>query len=243
METIAGKTVISIFTGEWPMWILTGLSIFAVTLIVERFLYFRRNSFDPIKGFARFREYIRQGNRDEALRYAQSERNPMGRVMATALNNAHLSADDLSDIMYSTILDEKLMYERFLGGIGTMANVATLVGLLGTVWGLIIAFNKVYSASGSGGAKVVAGGIAVALMATLVGLFVGILCLTLFNYYNKKASDVATALESMSEKVIVMLSRAALKAASPEPVRAQPQPQPQPTVKVDKPSDEAAWRF
>jgi len=246
MENIAGRSVVSIFTGEWPMWILTGLSIFAITLIVERFLYFRRNAFDPIKGFARFREYVRQGNRDEALRYAQSERNPMGRVLTTALSNMHLAADDLSDIMYSTILDEKLLYERFLGGIGTMANVATLVGLLGTVWGLIVAFNKVYSASGSGGAKVVAGGIAVALLATLVGLFVGILSLTLFNYFNKKASDICTALESMSEKVIVMLSRSALKGPTQEPM---PQPAPrlqaqaQPTVKLEKPDDNAAWRF
>jgi biopolymer transport protein ExbB len=242
MDNIAGKTVVSIFLGEWPMWILVALSIFAITLIIERFTYFRRNSFDSVKGFERFRELMRAGKKDEALRFAQSEKNPMGRLLNLSVSNLHLTTDELSDLTYSAILEEKLLYERFLGGIGTMANVATLVGLLGTVWGLIIAFNKVYSASGSGGAKVVAGGIAVALLATLVGLFVGILSLGFFNYYNKKAGDIITSLESMTEKTMVMLGRMKVAgvAEAPETVtKAHPKPEPKP----EKVEEEAAWRF
>jgi biopolymer transport protein ExbB len=246
MGTIAGRPVISIFTGEWPMWILSVLSIFAITLIVERLLYFRRNGFNTDKGFVRFRELMREGNRDEAMRFVKSENNPMGRMLAFALQNAHLTAEELSDLMYGVILDEKLLYERFLGGIGTMANVATLVGLLGTVWGLIIAFDKVYSASGSGGAKVVAGGIAVALMATLVGLFVGILSLAFFNYFNKKAGDISLSLESMAEKVVVMLSRAQRR--SPAVVEDPEKPKsvvqaPKPAARLEKSDEDAAWRF
>ena len=242
MTTIAGKTVIAIILGEWPMWILVALSVFAITLIVERSLYFRRNSFNTSKGFARFRELMAAGNRDEALRFAKSQDNAMGRVMTMLLNNLHLTADEISDLTYSAILDEKLLFERFLGGIGTMANVATLVGLLGTVWGLIIAFNKVYTAAGSGGAKVVAGGIAVALLATLVGLFVGILSLTFFNYYNKKASDLAASLESMMEKSVVFLERLKAKGQLPRETEGTPTPKPQPTV-VEKKEEDAAWRF
>jgi biopolymer transport protein ExbB/TolQ len=80
MGTIAGRPVIGIFTGEWPMWILAVLSVFAITLIIERLLYFRRNRFDTDKGFVRFREVMREGNREEALRFAKSENNPMGRM-------------------------------------------------------------------------------------------------------------------------------------------------------------------
>jgi biopolymer transport protein ExbB/TolQ len=149
--------------------------------------------------------------------------------------------------MYGVILDEKLLFERFLGGIGTMANVATLVGLLGTVWGLIIAFDKVYSASGSGGAKVVAGGIAVALMATLVGLFVGILSLGFFNYFNKKAGDVSLSLESMAEKIVVMLSRAQRRSPAiveePEAKSKASVNTPKPAARLEKTDEEAAWRF
>jgi len=241
MNTIAGKTVISIFLGEWPMWILVALSIFAITLIVERFLYFRRNNFDAQKGFIKFRESLAAGSIDELKRYAQSQNNPMGRLMTMLVNNLHLTGDELSDLAYSAILDEKLLLERFLGGIGTMANVATLVGLLGTVWGLIMAFNKVYTAAGSGGAKVVAGGIAVALLATLVGLFVGILSLAFFNYYNKKASDMASGLESLMEKVVVFLER--IKAKGQVAVAAAAKPEPKPVPKVEKSEEEAVWRF
>lgn len=245
METIAGKTVISIFTGEWPMWVLTALSIFAVTLIIERALYFRRNRFDAVKGFARFRELVRDGNYEEALRYAKSQDNPMGRLLTFALQNARLTADELSDLLYGMILDEKLLYERFLGGIGTMANVATLTGLLGTVWGLIIAFNKVYSAAGSGGAKVVAGGIAVALMATLVGLFVGILSLAFFNYYNKKAADACLSLESLAEKVVVTLARAQQSGARfSEPERVPSiQTTSRQAAQPERRDEDSVWRF
>jgi biopolymer transport protein ExbB len=224
------------------MWILVALSIFAVALIIERMLYFRRNAFNAQKGFVRFRELMAAGNTDEVKRYAQSQNNPMGRLFTMLTNNLHLTGDELSDLAYSAILDEKLLLERFLGGIGTMANVATLVGLLGTVWGLIMAFNKVYTAAGSGGAKVVAGGIAVALLATLVGLFVGILSLGFFNYFNKKASDMASALESTMEKAVVLLERLKAKGhVAAAPVAARPEPKPVP--KIEKTEEEAVWRF
>jgi biopolymer transport protein ExbB len=230
-------------TGEWPMWILMVLSVFAITLIVERFLYFRKNAFDAQKGFIRFRELMAAGNTDELKRYAQTQSNPMGRLLTMLTNNLHLTGDELSDLAYSAILDEKLLLERFLGGIGTMANVATLVGLLGTVWGLIMAFNKVYTAAGSGGAKVVAGGIAVALLATLVGLFVGILSLGFFNYYNKKASDMASSLESLMEKAVVLLERLKAKGHVAVAAPAAARPEPKPVPKVEKTEEEAVWRF
>jgi biopolymer transport protein ExbB len=242
MNTIAGRSVISILTGEWPMWILMALSVFAITLIVERFIYFRRNRFEVGKGFTRFRELVAAGNIDELKRYAQGQVNPMGRLFGMLANNLHLTGDELSDLAYSAILDEKLLFERFLGGIGTMANVATLVGLLGTVWGLILAFNKVYTAAGSGGAKVVAGGIAVALLATLVGLFVGILSLAFFNYYNKKASDQASRLESLMEKTVVFLERLKMKGQATMAAPAA-KPEPKPAPKVEKNEEEAVWRF
>lgn len=242
MNSIAGRSVISILTGEWPMWILMALSVFAIALIIERFIYFRRNRFDVKKGFVRFRELVTAGNIDELKRYAQNQVNPMGRLFGMLANNLHLTGDELSDLAYSAILDEKLMFERFLGGIGTMANVATLVGLLGTVWGLIMAFNKVYTAAGSGGAKVVAGGIAVALLATLVGLFVGILSLGFFNYYNKKASDQASNLESLMEKTVVFLERLKTKGQVTMAAPAA-RPEPKPAPKVEKTEEEAVWRF
>ena len=85
MNTIAGKSVISIFLGEWPMWILVALSIFAITLIIERMLYFRRNGFDAQKGFVRFRELMAAGNTDELKRYVQSQKQSDGPVVLDAI--------------------------------------------------------------------------------------------------------------------------------------------------------------
>ena len=93
------------------MWILIALSVFAVTLIVERLLYFNRNRFDPVQGFNRMRALAKSGDWDAATRYAKSQDNPMGRLFTLVLANLHLTADELSDLTYGAILEEKLLLQ------------------------------------------------------------------------------------------------------------------------------------
>ena len=214
-------------------------SIAALTLIVERLWYFSRNRFNASSGLIELRRLLTSSSPAEALNWARSQKNPLGRVFTVALENQSLPPDELSDLLYSLILEERLRFERLVGGVGSLANVATLLGLLGTVTGLIRSFGNI-AATGSGGPAVVSGGIAEALVATAFGLSIGIPTLFMYNYFTKKAGDVTITLESVSDRLIVMFGRlrgragADMPAVEPaEPRSARPRPA----------TDDSSWRF
>lgn len=239
---IMGQNVIQVFKGSFVMVILLVASIAALALIVERLWYFSRNRFNPSRGLAELRRLLKSGGLPEALNWVGTQRNPMGRLISTALENLSLTGDELSDLLYSQVLDERVRFERLLGGMGTLANAATLLGLLGTVTGLIGAFHNI-AVTGSGGPAVVSAGIAEALITTAFGLMIGIPTLFFYNYFSKKSSDNTLTLESSSDRLIVMLERYKLHVGPeiprvPPPAAEVAAPRPQPA-----PPKDAAWEF
>jgi len=203
---ILGQSIFDVLKASIANMMLVVSSILAVALIIERYGYFIRNRFNPDKGLAEFQKQLANGGTSKALAWAKAMKNPLGRMFTTALENTELNSEQLYGVLYGMIIRERLKLEKLLGGMGTLANAATLLGLLGTVTGLIRAFGNI-AATGSGGPAVVAGGISEALVATAFGLFVGIPTLFFANYFAKKASDIASILESNSDMVIVMLER------------------------------------
>ncbi len=203
---ILGQSLFSVFKNSIVMVILLVASILAVGLILERFWYFFRNRFNPDKGLDEFQKQLTAGGPEKALVWSRSQKNPLGRMFTTALQNTTLTSEQLYGVLYGMIIRERLRLEKLLGGMGTLANAATLLGLLGTVTGLIRAFGNI-AASGSGGPAVVAGGISEALVCTAFGLFIGIPTLFFANYFAKKASDIASTLESTSDLVVVIVER------------------------------------
>jgi biopolymer transport protein ExbB len=241
---ILGKSLFEVFRSSIVMLALLGASIATLALVIERLIYFTRNRFNTMKGLAELRRRLASAGVSDALNWSRSQKNPLGRMFATALENASLTTEELSDLLYSLILEERIRFERLLGGLGTLANVATLLGLLGTVTGLITAFNNI-AVTGSGGPAVVSGGIAEALVTTAFGLFIGIPALFCYNYFTKKAADCTISLESTMDRVVVMISRAKARGAQPEPVAtapaSAPKPAPQPQATVAEES--SGWKF
>ncbi len=233
---ILGQPLIEIFKGSIVMIILLICSIIALALIIERFLYFAKNSFDTRSGFMRFSQILRNQGTSAALSYANQKKNPLFGLFAVALQNQHLDADNLYDVLSSYVIEEKLKFDRYLGGMGTLANAATLLGLLGTVTGLIRAFHNI-SITGSGGPAVISAGIAEALLTTAFGLFIGIPTLFFYNYYTKKSNELAMSLDGVCDKVIVLIETMKKKTGSinPEPV-ATPKP-------VTLPPEDTTWKF
>jgi biopolymer transport protein ExbB len=244
-----GKTLFQVFRGSPVMSVLLLASIAALALIIERAIYFTRNRFNATRGLIELRTRIKNAGPDEALAWARTQKNPLGRLFTLALENITLAGDEISDLLYSTILEERVKFERLLGGLGTLANAATLLGLLGTVTGLISAFGNI-AATGSGGPAVVSGGIAEALLTTAFGLIIGIPTLFCYNYFSKKAADTSMVLESTTDRLMVLLGRfkrATSAQATPdapaqrvvaEPRVVSPKPAPEPTAK--KPD---SWEF
>ncbi|MGQ9465280.1 MAG: MotA/TolQ/ExbB proton channel family protein [bacterium] len=234
---ILGQPLVEVFKNSIVMIILLLCSIIALALIIERFLYFLRNSFDPRGGFLRFSQVLRNQGINAALAYATQKKNPLFGLFTIALQNYHLDADNLYEVLSSYIIEEKLKFDRYLGGMGTLANAATLLGLLGTVTGLIRAFHNI-SITGSGGPAVISAGIAEALLTTAFGLFIGIPTLFFYNYYTKKSNELAMALDGVGDRIIVLFETLKKKTGTvnPEPV-SPPKPAPPPAV------EDTTWKF
>jgi len=240
---ILGQSLIQVFRSSIVMMLLLGCSVAALALIIERLWYFARNRFNVTKGLNQIRMIYKDTGVGPAIGYAQSMKNPLGRLFSLILENNQLSVDEQADLSYGMILDERVKAERFLGGIGTLANVATLLGLLGTVTGLIRAFQNI-ALTGSGGPVVVSAGIAEALITTAFGLFIGIPSLLFYNYFVKKSNDIAMTLESAQEKFMVFLEN------TKQATREQKAREPRIAKKVTnnnevttKVKEEGTWRY
>lgn len=234
---ILGQSLVEIFKGSFVMILLLLCSIAALTLIIERFIYFTRHNFNPRVGFQKFSSVVRNQGPSAALAFANQRQDPLNGLFAVAVQNHHLDAENLYDVLSSYVVEEKLKFDRFLGGMGTLANAATLLGLLGTVTGLIEAFHNI-SVTGSGGPAVISSGIAEALLTTAFGLLIGIPTLFFYNYFTKKSTEQSMLLDGVSDKVIVLFDTMRKKTAAAHvesPAVSAPPPAP--------PVPDTAWKF
>jgi len=207
-----------------------------LTLIIERFIYFARHGFNNQSGYLEFSHILKTKGPKAALIYTNQKKDTLTNLFAVALQNRHLDSDNLFEVLSSYIIEEKVKFDRYLGGMGTLANAATLLGLLGTVMGLIKSFHNI-AITGSGGPAVISSGIAEALLTTAFGLFIGIPTLFFYNYFSKKSNELAMGLDGVSDRVIVLFNN--LKKKSGEPKEVDPQPKPEHIP----PPEDTTWKF
>lgn len=186
---------------SWVMTLLLVMSVVAVALVVERFVFFFRRKVDPNQFFGRVREAFKTGGLSEALAMVRGVDLPHAHVVRTGLENYELPEDMMAELMESTILEQRIRLERFLSGIGTIGYIAPLLGLLGTVIGLIKAFTNI-AVTGSGGPAVVSSGIAEALLTTAVGLIIAVPVIYFYNYFSKRATDVVDEMGSVMRRFL-----------------------------------------
>lgn len=189
---------------SWVMTLLGIISIISIAIIIERFLYFSRRRVAVNQFFEKIKETFTTGGRTEAIAFTKNYDNPVSNVAKTGFENYDLPEDLLIESMETTILEEKGKFERFLGGMNTIGTVSPLLGLLGTVIGLIKAFMQI-AITGAGGPGVVARGIGEALYTTMVGLMIAVPVVYFYNYFTKKSDEYTDAMESTLRKMIRLI--------------------------------------
>ncbi len=204
---ILGKSLLFIFSPKfsWATPILLLVSLLAVTVIIERFIYYLRRRVDTDKLLAKVKEIFRTGGISEVLAMLRRDDSPQALLIKTGFENYDIPEDMLVDTMESTILEQRVRLERFLSGLGTIGYVAPLIGLFGTVTGLIRAFYNI-ATTGSGGVAVVSGGVSEALVATAFGLLIAVPCIYFFNYFSKKSADTVDEMESLMRKLMKFIA-------------------------------------
>jgi biopolymer transport protein ExbB len=181
------------------LWILIVLSVLSIGMILERFFALRKVSVDSARVRTRVRAALQSNSVDDVEAIAKDMETLEGRAAGYALKHMKDNGSrGLEEIFNTFSLTERPELERFLGFLATVGSNAPYIGLLGTVLGIMKAFNDLAQASEAGQQTVMAG-ISVALIATAAGLFVAIPAVIAYNYYSKKVRAVMQSLESVKE--------------------------------------------
>jgi biopolymer transport protein TolQ len=181
------------------LWILVFLSFLSLGMILERFFNLRKVS----KESSRVRLQIKNSLQNHQTEFFEDlARDPLsfeGRMANYALKHIKESGSKgLEEFFNTNILTMKPELDRFLGFLATVGSNAPYVGLLGTVLGIMKAFNDL-AQSPEAGQQTVMAGISLALVATAAGLFVAIPAVVGYNYFGKQVKGIVQSLESVKE--------------------------------------------
>ncbi len=170
-------------------------SVLTFGFALERLLYFWKRRGNPEEVYRQASEKVRTGRVKEAVWTCAATKHPVGPVAIRVLESADQPDDVVEEKLQIALSEQRLQLERNLGLLGTMGNTAPLIGLLGTVWGIMRAFHDM-ARTGSAGPSVVAAGIAEALFTTAAGLVVAVPAVILYNHLVRRISVMLTTAEN-----------------------------------------------
>jgi biopolymer transport protein ExbB len=189
--------------GGWIMYPLLLSSILALTVIMERFWNLRKKKIMIPEIISVLDQIKSLGDLDLAKSICQKFRGPFSRIVQTSLENHDLPSEELRVLVEDEGRQEVRLLQRGLVSLETVAAVAPLLGLLGTVLGMIKVFT-VIETLGVGQAKALSGGISEALVTTATGLLIGIPALIAYNFFNHRAEAFVL---DMEKYVILLLNK------------------------------------
>ncbi len=180
--------------GGWLMLPIIACSVIALTIIVERFLSLRQQRVLPKNLVKTLRVWSKTGKIPEINLDKLAITSPLGRIVAAGLSNRQHGREIVKESVEDTGRHVVHELERFLNSLGTIAAITPLLGLLGTVVGMIDVFT-VISMEGTGEAEQLAGGISQALITTAAGLSVAIPSLLFYRYFSGKVETLVVRME------------------------------------------------
>ena len=191
----AKDTVLEVIQkGGKVIYFILGLAGIALAIAIFKFIEISWVRRARPKDLSFIIKCLNDGDKDAAIEYAQKIGGPVGRLLTAAVENAHKDKDQVEEILYQELIITQPKLERFLPFIAVTAGTAPLLGLLGTVTGMITTF-KLITIFGTGDAKSLSTGISEALITTEFGLIVAIPSLIFHALLSRKAKGVLGSME------------------------------------------------
>jgi len=213
--------------GGWGMLPILACSAIGLAIVLERFWTLRRNAVLPPGLGEQVRSWAHSQQLNPAHIQALRENSPLGELLAAALDVRHRTRTEIKERIEDTGRHVVHGLERYLNTLGTIALIGPLLGLLGTVFGLIRMFLAVM-VSGVGDPMKMAGGIGEALVCTASGLVVAIPAYVLHRYFRSRVRGYVVQMEKQATALLDELSiarpapvdtRMAPSASPPRPAR------------------------
>jgi len=191
-------------SGGWLMVPILLCSILAAAISVERFWTLQRTRITPKNLLAQVWSSLKADDLDsQKLRDLRSN-SPLGQVLAAGIANAKRSRDIMKEAMEEAAGQVSHDLERYLTSLGIIASISPLIGLLGTVVGMIKVFTALML-EGAGNANVLAGGISQALITTAAGLSVAIPALIFHRFFLRRVEELVVTMEQEAGKLVDIL--------------------------------------
>lgn len=185
----------------WPIWPIIAASLIALTIIIERLIALRSAVVAPPDLLPNVvQEYEKKGVQPELLDRL-SQHSPLGQIFAAGLKNVRSPRDIMKDSIEEAGRAVAHQLDRFLTTLGTIASMAPLLGLLGTIIGMIEIFGATTN-TGLANPAQLASGISVALYNAAFGIIVAIPALIFFRYFRAKAASLIVEMEMQAIKLV-----------------------------------------
>jgi biopolymer transport protein ExbB len=209
MEASLGGGVLELIkAGGWMMLPILACSVIALTIIIERFWSLRQSRVLPKSLVRALRSGIQGGTINPNITQESLDKlakgSPLGRIVAVGLMNRSREREIIRESIEDTGRHVVHELERFLNALGTIAAISPLLGLLGTVSGMIKIF-QVVSTQGNSDFALLSIGIAEALITTAAGLIVAIPSLLFYRYFRRKVDELVVRMEQETMLLVDLL--------------------------------------
>jgi len=204
------KSMLSAFHDGGPlMYPIAGCSFALLVVVFERFIALRPGRVIPRPFVRRFLDQLREGqlDREKALKLCQENKSPVASVFAAAVKKWGRASVEVEQAILDSgerVSNQLRRYLRLMNGV---SQVSPLLGLLGTVLGMIVSFNGISAADGAQGQReMLAGGIAQALITTAAGMLVAIPALTSYLFFVGRVDSLITEIDSLGQQVVELIA-------------------------------------
>ena len=184
----------------WPIWFLIFASVIAVGLIGDRLFFLRSNKIAPPALLNEVVKELKQRGVSEGMLSTLAESSPLGRIFAAGLKNIKSPQEVMKESIEEAGRATTHELERFLTTLGTIASISPLLGLFGTVVGMIEIFGSQNAAGNS--PAVLAHGISIALYNTAFGLIVAIPSMIFYRHFRSKVDSLSVEMEQQAIKLV-----------------------------------------
>jgi biopolymer transport protein ExbB len=189
--------------GGRTMWFLLALSVFGVTFTLERIVHLRRGAIVPRRLSDKADALWKQGKFDEALQLCDKSKSTLGRILSATIRYRHVSAADMSAIAGDIASRDLKRHLQRAYPLAIVATLSPLLGLLGTVIGMIGAFETIALMGALGDASMLGGDISKALVTTGAGLGIAVPALALYHYFKSRTSLFGIILEEEVSELLI----------------------------------------
>lgn len=203
----AGKTFVErVSEGGVLVWPIVLIAVFAVLIGIERALFLKRVHDNTDRTMGKVNQHAEKGDWESCRNLVAGRHTPVYNVVRAGINARHEKREVLESILQEAILKELPRLERALPFLNIMAAVAPLLGLLGTVTGMISTF-EVINIHGTGDPRLMSGGISVALVTTMLGLMVAIPIMLMHTFLSRQVEHIIGDMEEKSVAMTNIISR------------------------------------